>query len=348
MTKKKIRIAQFAPIAERVPPKMYGGTERVVHYLTEGLVKKGHDVTLFATGNSQTNARLMWLTERGTRLDKNLRDPSTITMLSLGTLFEKMIDEFDIIHCHVDYLAYPYASLCNKPVVFTTHGRLDLLEYSKIMQFYKDLNYVSISNAQRKPVKNINWCKTVYHGYPKNLYTYSESSKDYFLYLGRIAAEKCPDDAINFAKKAGVRLKIAAKIDPTDKLYFKEKIEPLLDHPLIEFLGEVNDTQKNELLGGAKALLNTINWPEPFGLVMIEALACGTPVISRPCGSVPEIITNNETGFLCLSDNDFINAINNIEQISRKRCREEFEKRFTVDSMVEGYEDLYYKLLEKQ
>ncbi|MFC1617228.1 glycosyltransferase family 4 protein [Candidatus Margulisiibacteriota bacterium] len=345
MKRKKLRIAQIAPITERVPPKMYGGTERAIHYLTEGLIDRGHQVTLFASGDSITKGRLISVNDRGTRLDKNVRDPYALTILLLTLAFEQMASEFDIIHSHLEYFSLPYTRMTKVPTVFSMHGRLDLPEYKKLLNHYNKQMFVSISNSQRKPMKDINWAQTIYHGYPETLFSFNEQPQDYFLYLGRIAEEKYPNLAIELAKKANINLKIAAKIDPTDQIYFKEKIEPLLDHPNIEFIGEVNDLQKTELLSNAKALLNTINWPEPFGLVMIEALACGTPVITGYCGSTPEIITPGKTGFLCVSEEDYLNAIQMIDTIDRKACRKEFEARFTQDIMVDNYERLYYKAI---
>lgn len=342
---KKLRIAQIAPLIERVPPKKYGGTERVVYYLTEGLVEQGHQVTLFASGDSLTTARLVAPVRESLRLGRKAHSPFMMTMMMLSQVYEKMVSEFDIIHSHLEYMTLPFAYKSSVPTVLTMHGRLDISDHCKMLRCYSDIPYVSISDAQREPVQDINWIKTVYHGYPASCFEYNDQPGDYFLFLGRFSEEKKPDEAIRLAKACCVPLKIAAKIDPADKAFFENKIKPLLDHPLIDYVGEVDDRQKVELLKNAKALLNTIDWPEPFGLVMIEALACGTPVIVRKCGSAPEIITDGKTGFVCENKLDFIKGIRGIDRISRKTCREEFERRFLSEGMVNSYESLYYDIL---
>jgi glycosyltransferase involved in cell wall biosynthesis len=345
---KKLRIAQIAPLVERVPPKKYGGTERVVYHLTEGLVERGHDVTLFASGDSITNARLIAPIKEALRLGGEEHSPMIVSMMMLSRVYEKMLHEFDIIHSHLEYLTLPYAYRTLVPTVLTMHGRLDLGDSTAMLRTYRDMAYVSISDSQRRPVEDINWAKTIYHGYPASCFEFNETPEDYFLYLGRFSEEKKPDQAIMLARECNVPLKIAAKIDPTDREYFEKKIKPLLDHPLIEYVGEVDDFQKVGLLKNAKALLNTIDWPEPFGLVMIEALACGTPVIVRGCGSAPEVITHGKTGFICESKLDFIEAIQNVDSLSRSVCRAEFERRFSLDTMVDNYEELYYSLHQKR
>ncbi|MBM3161904.1 MAG: glycosyltransferase family 4 protein [Chlorobi bacterium] len=344
---KKLRIAQIAPLIERVPPKKYGGTERVVYYLTEGLVARGHDVTLFASGDSRTSARLVAPVSESLRLGRKAHSAMFVSMMMLGTLFEKMVHEFDIIHSHIEYLTLPYASRSPVPVVLTMHGRLDCGDYRELLRRYGGLCYVSISDAQRSPVPDINWVKTVYHGYPASCFEYNAHPEDYFLYLGRFSEEKKPEQAIMLARACHVPLKIAAKIDPADKGYFDRKVRPLLDDPLIEYVGEVDDARKRVLLKHARALLNPIDWPEPFGLVMIESLASGTPVIVRNCGSAPEVVTHGKTGFICRSKLDFVQAIRAADTISRKACREEFLRRFTVETMVEGYEEVYESLLRQ-
>ena len=342
---KKLRIAQIAPLVERVPPKKYGGTERVVFHLTEGLVEKGHDVTLFASGDSLTTARLVAPVKESLRLGKKAHTPMMVNMMMLSRVYEKMAHEFDIIHSHLEYQTLPYAYKAQVPTVLTMHGRLDLGDSAAMLRAYPDMAYVSISDSQRRPVKEINWVKTIYHGYPESIFEFNNKPKDYFLYLGRFSEEKKPQEAIMLARACNIPLKIAAKIDPADKVFFEEKVKPLLDHPLIDYVGEVDDTRKVELLKNAKALLNTIDWPEPFGLVMIEALACGTPVIVTGCGSAPEVITHGKTGFLCEKKLDFIEAIHNVDRLSRKTCRKEFEERFSRECMVDNYEELYYNLL---
>jgi glycosyltransferase involved in cell wall biosynthesis len=342
---KKLRIAQIAPLIESVPPKKYGGTERVVYHLTEGLVKKGHEVTLFASGDSTTSARLISPVSSSLRLGRKIHSPVIMSMLMLSRVYEDMASEFDIVHSHLEYLTLPFARKSGLPTVLTMHGRLDIPDYTRILRQYGTMPYVSISNAQRLPVSDINWVKTIYHGYPESSFEFNSHPEDYFLYLGRLSEEKRPDIAIMLARACNIRLKIAAKIDSTDKAYFQNKVQPLLDSPLIEYIGEVDDLQKIALLKNAKALLNTIDWPEPFGLVMIEALASGTPVIVRRCGSSPEVIRHNKTGFICESRKDFIDAIHNVGSISRTACRREFEKRFTLSAMVDNYEQLYCDLL---
>jgi glycosyltransferase involved in cell wall biosynthesis len=342
---KKLRIAQIAPLIESVPPKKYGGTERVVYNLTEELVRQGHDVTLFASGDSTTSARLISPVSGSLRLGRKNHSPIIMHMLMLQKVYEEMEGQFDIIHSHLEFLTLPFAARSATPTVLTMHGRLDTPDYASILKSYGRMNYVSISDSQRLPVPDINWVKTIYHGYPESLFSFNTEPQDYFLYLGRISEEKRPDHAIKLAKACNIRLKIAAKIDPIDKEYFKSMIEPLLDHPLIEFVGEVDDREKSLLLRNAKGLLNTIDWPEPFGLVMIEALACGTPVIVRRCGSSPEVITHGTSGFICDTRQDFVNAIHEVDTLSRSACRREFEKRFTVRHMTGNYENLYYRLL---
>jgi glycosyltransferase involved in cell wall biosynthesis len=279
------------------------------------------------------------------RLGKKAHTPIMVNMMMLSRVYEKMAHEFDIIHSHLEYQTLPYAYKAEVPTVLTMHGRLDLGDSAAMLRSYPDIAYVSISDSQRRPVEEINWVKTIYHGYPESCFEFNDKPGDYFLYLGRFSEEKKPEDAIMLARACNIPLKIAAKIDPTDKGYFEKKIRPLLNHPLITYLGEVDDTRKVDLLKNAKALLNTIDWPEPFGLVMIEALACGTPVIVRGCGSAPEVITHGKTGFICNNRMDFINAIHHVDQLSRKTCRQEFEQRFSRECMVNNYEQLYYDLL---
>jgi len=346
--KKRLRIAQIAPLIERVPPKKYGGTERVVYHLTEGLVARGHQVTLFASGDSQTTARLVAPVTEAIRLGRRAHSPEIMTMLMLQQVYRMMLKEFDIIHSHLEFSTFPFAENSDVPTVFTMHGRLDQPDYQKVLRSYRHLSFVSISDSQRRPIPDINWAGTIYHGYPPSSYDFNDTPEDYFLYLGRFSPEKRADQAIMIAQACGIPLKIAAKIDPSDREYFEARIRPLLNHPLIDYVGEVDETRKRELLKNARALLNTIDWPEPFGLVMIEALGSGTPVIVRRCGSAPEVVADCETGFLCDSRMDFINAIRNVASISRQHCRDEFLRRFSDSSMVEGYESLYYDILRQR
>ena len=314
-----MRIAQIAPLYERVPPLMYGGTERVVSYLTEELVRLGHDVTLFASGDSITAARLRAPCALAARLDASCKDPLARHILMLGAVYEHA-EEFDIIHCHTDYLCLPLARLAPAPTLLTLHGRLDMPELGPLYAAYADIPLVSISDEQRTPLPKANWVATIYHGLP-DLYRYTPQSGRYLLFLGRISPEKRPDTAIRVAQRAGIPLRIAAKVDPVDVDYFENEIRPLLDDPLIELVGEVGEEGKNELLGGALALLFPIDWPEPFGLVMIESLACGTPVIARPRGSVSEVIRHGETGWVCESEDEMVDAVQRIGEIDRAACR---------------------------
>ena len=341
----KLSIAQIAPLIESVPPKKYGGTERVIYYLTEGLVEGGHEVTLFASGDSETSARLISPVRQSLRFGRKIHSTTIMHMLMLSKVYEEMVGQFDIIHSHLEYLTLPFAAHSQTPTILTLHGRLDVPDYVDMLKRYGSMAWVSISNAQRAPVPGINWAGTVYHGYPEDLFEFNPDPENYFLYLGRFSEEKRPDEAIMLARACHIHLKLAAKIDPADKAYFKTKVEPLLDNPYIEYLGEVDDRRKGELLRNARALLNTIDWPEPFGLVMIEALACGTPVIVRRCGSSPEVITDGVSGFICDSQLDFIHAIHNIDMISRAACRREFEQRFTLPHMVQNYETLYRNVI---
>ena len=341
-----MRIAQVAPLVESVPPKLYGGTERVVSYITEELVKRGHEVTLFASGDSKTRAKLEAVVPKALRL-AGIYTYEPYTMMELAQVFERA-HEFDIIHCHVDYLAFPFCRLTDTPVVHTMHGRLDLPFYRDLIRHFPEVMLISISNSQRKPIPHANFVATVYHGLPRNLYTYSDDPEDYVLFLGRISPEKRPDLAIKAAVKAGIKIKIAAKIDVADREYYEKEIKDLMKHPLVEYIGEVNDQQKNELIGKALALLMPIDWPEPFGLTAIEALACGTPVIARPCGALPEIVVDGKVGFLRRDVDELANAIKRIDRIDRWDCRMHFEKYFTVERMVDDYERVYLEVIERR
>ncbi|WP_199750571.1 glycosyltransferase family 4 protein [Gynurincola endophyticus] len=338
----KLKIAQVAPLYEAVPPKLYGGTERVVSYLTESLVEKGHEVTLFASGDSVTKAHLKAITERALRLD-DCSDPLAIHQI----LLKAVIDHstlFDIWHFHIDYLHFPVSKVLKIPNLTTLHGRLDLPALPLLYNCYNDMPLVSISDDQRKPLPMANWLKTVYHGLPLHLYNYGEGRGGYLLFLGRISPEKGPDKAIEIAINTNKKLIIAAKIDKADKKYFEAEIKPLLNHPLIEFIGEVDEQQKKVLLENAAALLFPIDWPEPFGMVMIEALAAGTPVIAFKKGSVPEILQHGKTGFIVETVSEAIDAVAHLYQINRLVCRHEFEKRFTASIMADNYLELYEQI----
>lgn len=338
-----LRIAQVAPLYESVPPKLYGGTERVVAYLAEELVRRGHQVLLYASGDSTINVPLIPGTPQSLRL-KGLDHLGPVYHLPMLSEVYDNANRFDIIHSHLDCLSFPLVRLAPVPTVSTMHGRLDLKEMLPIYRSYKDLPVVSISDDQRRPIPDLNWVGTIHHGLPRNLLRFSPRPGDYLAFLGRISPEKRPDLAIEIARRTGVRLKIAAKVDRNDHDYFETVIKPLLSSPGIEFIGEVSETEKQEFLGGALALLFPVDWPEPFGLVMIEALACGTPVIARPFGSVPEVLRHGITGFLGASLEELVGSVNQIGDISRQRCREEFETRFTSEVMAANYEHIYYHL----
>lgn len=342
----KLKIAQVAPLYEAVPPKLYGGTERVVSYLTESLVEKGHDVTLFASGDSVTKAKLASAVPQALRLS-NVNDPLVYHQLLLQMIIDHS-NHFDIWHFHIDFLHYPISRILRIPNITTLHGRLDLPDLPVLYHEYRDMPLVSISKHQQLPLPMANWQKTVYHGLPIDLYEYGEGKGDYLLFLGRISQEKGPDKAIEIALKTNRKLIIAAKIDKADQHYFEQVIRPQLTHPLIDFIGEVNESQKKVLLKNAVALLFPICWPEPFGMVMIESLATGTPVIAFENGSVPEIITHNKTGFIVHNVDEAVEVLRRIHQINRLVCRHEFEKRFTADIMADQYLQLYHTISQNK
>ncbi|HTY79497.1 MAG TPA: glycosyltransferase family 4 protein [Candidatus Bathyarchaeia archaeon] len=346
---RRLRIAQVSPLYERVPPALYGGTERVVGYLTEELVERGHQVTLFATADSRTKAKLVALAPRALRLDASPRDDLAFHLLELARVFERPRD-FDVIHCHVGHLAFPFSRLAGAPSLHTMHGRLDMPDTYPVFRHFRDQPLVSISHAQRRPFKRlgVSWIATVYHGIPVEGYPFSPKAGSYLAFLGRISPEKRPDLAIALAKRVGIPLKMAAKVDPVDQVYFDRDIKPLLDHPLIEFIGEIGETAKPAFLGQALALVFPIDWPEPFGLVMIESLACGTPVIARACGSVPELILDGRTGFIADTLEDMEAAVKALDRIDRTECRRDVLARFTVGRMVDHYEEVYGSLVTGQ
>jgi len=340
-----MKIAQVAPLYEPVPPLLYGGTERVVSHLVEELTQRGHAVTLFASGVSETAARLISPVERALRLGDEPRDAIAAHMVELSHVFERA-SEFDMIHCHVDYLAFPFARLVSTPTVHTMHGRLDLPHVAPLLRHFHDVPLISISEAQRRPVADLSldWVGTVYHGVPLKQYPVGHGDGGYLAFLGRLSPEKRPDLAIAVAKRLGLRLRIAAKVDDVDREYFEHEIEPLLNHPLIEYLGEIGNDAKADFLGDALALIFPVDWPEPFGLAMIEALACGTPVISRSCGSIPEVIAPGRTGVIGDTLDELVEAARHVDRIDRMACRQEVECRFSVQSMADGYEAIYGKL----
>ena len=336
-----MRIALVAPLIESVPPQLYGGTERVVSFLTEELVQLGHDVTLFASGDSVTSATLVPGCDRALRLSPVTREPVPLYFVMLDKL-RRCAAEFDVIHFHIDLL--PQALFADVPccTLATLHGRLDIPDLAPFYRHFDAMPLVSISDDQRTPLPRANWAKTVYHGLPKLLYRPAKSPRgDYVAFLGRISPEKRVDRAIAIAKGANIPLRIGAKVDPVDQHYFDTEIKPLLDHPLITYLGEVGESGKNELLGNARALLFPIDWPEPFGLVMIEAMACGTPVIAYPHGSVPEIVEPGLTGFLVDDIDQAVAAVQAAQSLDRRRIRARFTTRFSARRMAEDYVALY-------
>jgi len=338
-----MRIAQIAPLHEAVPPKLYGGTERVVSFLTEELVAQGHDVTLFASGDSVTSAKLEPVWPRALRLDPTIRDAIAPQMLMMEAV-RRRADEFDVLHFHLDYWSFSLFSRQRTPYVTTMHGRLDLPEWVPLFNMFHNSPVVSISDAQRRPLPQARYVGTVLHGLPENLLTPQPGPKDYLAFLGRIAPEKGPDRAIRIARACGIPLKIAAKVDRVDQAYFDEVIRPMLAGGGVEMIGEINDAQKPEFLSGAKALLMPIDWPEPFGLVMIEAMACGTPVIAFNRGSVPEIVEDGVNGFIVEDEHGAMAAVDRLATLSRATVRERFDARFTARRMAEDYVAIYRSL----
>ncbi len=342
----RLRIAQLAPLYERIPPKLYGGTERVVSYITEELVRRGHQVTLFASGDSETGALLVPGCPQSLRLAGKAELGGFLQLPMISDVYDGAANRFDVIHSHIDYWSFPFARLTNVPTVATMHGRLDVEELHPVYARYRSMPLVSISDAQRTPLPLMNWVDTIYHGLPRDLLRFSPGPGKYLAFLGRISPEKRPDLAIEVARRVGIPLKLAAKVDAVDRDYFQTVIKPLLSPPDIEYIGEIGEPEKSEFLGNALAFMFTIDWPEPFGLAMIEALACGTPVIARPCGSIPEVIRNGATGFIVKSVEEMVAAVHDIGKLAREECRREFENRFTVEIMVDRYEQVYRQLIE--
>jgi len=341
-----MHIAQIAPLTEAIPPKLYGGTERVVSWLTEELLALGHEVTLYASGDSTTSARLEAVWPRALRLDGAVRDPNALHMMMLERVYRRAGD-FDFLHFHLDY--YPFSLFSRQPTPFVTtlHGRLDLPEHQPVFETFRAMPVVSISNAQRRPVPRANWVRTVHHGLPIDLLRPQPVRPSYFAFLGRIAPEKGVDRAIRIAQHCGVPLKVAAKVDRADQDYYDEQIAPMLKAQNIEYVGEITDRDKSQFLSGAVALLVPIDWPEPFGLVMIEAMACGTPVIAFNRGSVPEIIDDDVTGFIVEDQTGAIGAVDRLAQLSREKIRQRFEQRFTARRMAQDYLSVYRSLMDR-
>jgi glycosyltransferase involved in cell wall biosynthesis len=340
-----MRIALVAPLAEAVPPKLYGGTERVVSWLTEELVRQGHRISLFASAESETTAELVACVPQSLRL-AGIRDHLGSTLAMLREV-RRRAAEFDIIHFHVDLLPQAVFHDLSHKCLSTLHGRLDLPDALPLYQAYPEMPLVSISNAQRRPIPDANWLATIPHGLPPHVCPFNPAGGGYLAFLGRIAPEKRPDRAIEVAKRASLPLKIAAKVDAADLSYFKTKIEPLLDHPLVEFIGEIGETQKAAFLGNARALLFPIDWPEPFGLVMIEAMSAGTPVIAWANGSVREVITEGVSGRIVTSIEAAVEAAHQAAQLDRRKVRAEFERRFTAERMAGAYIAAYRLLLAR-
>ncbi|MEA2890212.1 MAG: hypothetical protein QOI05_1005 [Bradyrhizobium sp.] len=342
-----MRIAQVAPLTEAVPPKLYGGTERIVHWLTEELVALGHDVTLFASGDSQTSAKLDATWPKALRLDGSVRDSNALHIVMLERVRQKCDEEeFDFLHFHLDYFPFSLFSRQPTPFLTTLHGRLDLPEHQPVFTTFSSIPVVSISNAQRRPVPQANFIRTIHHGLPDNLLTPRQVTPGYLAVLGRIAPEKGVDRAIRIAIRCGVPLKIAAKVDRSDQEYYDEVIRPLMRHPLVDYIGEIGDHEKSDFLSGALGLLVPIDWPEPFGLVMIEAMACGTPVIAYNRGSVPEIIDEGVSGFIVEDEISAVAAVGRLPQVNRGAVRERFEARFTARRMAVDYLAAYRSIME--
>src|ERR1051325_1085060 len=340
-----MRIAQIAPLAEAVPPKLYGGTERVVFWLTEELVEMGHEVTLFASGDSVTNAKLEPISPKALRLDRNSPDPMLVYAAMLARVAE-LADHFDVVHAHIDWIHIPLLRSLGVPFVTTLHGRLDHPALATLCtSCFPGARFVSISDAQRNPLPHANWAATVYRGMPENLLTPNYEPKGYLASLGRITADKGPETAIQLARAAGLPLKIAAKIVRSERRYFTQRIEPLLEGTDVEFVGEIDDAHKAEFLGNAAALLFPIDWPEPFGLVMIEAMACGTPVVAFRCGSVPEVIDDGMTGYTVEPEGG-LEAIDRAVKLDRRNVRRRFEERFTARRMAQDYVGIYERVVE--
>jgi len=340
-----MRIAQIAPLTEAIPPRLYGGTERVVSWLTEELVAQGHDVTLFASGDSTTKAKLEPIWPRALRLDEAVRDPMALHIAMLERVRQRAA-EFDILHFHLDYLPFSLFARQPTPFVTTMHGRLDLPEHQTVFNLFSNIPVVSISNAQRRPLPQARWLQTIYHGLPIDLLTPRRVKPRYLAVLGRIAPEKAVDQAIRIAQRCKLPLKIAAKVDRVDRDYYERTIRPMLELPDVEYVGEIGDADKSAFLSGALALLMPIDWPEPFGLVMIEAMACGTPVVAYASGSVPEVVEEGVTGLIVKDEATAADAISkHLASLSRRTIRRRFEERFTARRMASDYLDIYRELM---
>jgi len=341
-----MRIAQIAPLDEAVPPLFYGGTERIVAYLCDALVEMGHEVTLFASAESRTRAKLVRMRDEAIRLDKTVLKSHLAAHLAMMHEVRARQDQFDVLHFHTDVIHFPMFEDVADRTLTTLHGRLDLKDLPNIVMRWPDYPLASISNSQREPLVHANWAATVQHGLPMKQFRFSPAPQGgYLAFLGRVSPEKGPIRAIEIARAAGIPLRIAAKVDPHDEAYFHRRVQPLLDDPLIDFIGEIGESDKSEFLGNALALLFPIDWPEPFGLVMIEAMACGTPVIAFNCGAVPEIVEDGVTGFVVQSPGEALGAIGRLKLLNRLRIRHTCERRFSAAAMAKRYLDVYARLV---
>ena len=339
-----MRIAQLAPLAESVPPKLYGGTERVVAWLVDELVELGHDVTLFASGDSRTRGELHPVWPRALRLGRKGVDPNSACAVLLEAIAKRATD-FDVIHSHIDWLPLPLLGRLGVPFLTTVHGRLDLPGLPDVIREFPEAGFVSISDHQRLPLPHANWVDTIQHGLPVNLFRPSYEPGSYLGFLGRLTAEKGPEDAIRIAHAAGKPLRIAAKIPRAETAYFKKHLEPHIDGKSIQLVGEIDEVRKQPFLADAEALLFPIDWPEPFGLVMIEAMACGTPVVAYRRGSVPEVVDDGVTGFIVENADEAVAAVSEVARLDRRAIRRRFEKRFSARRMARAYEGRYRKLI---
>lgn len=341
-----MRIAQVVPLQVAVPPKAYGGTERVVHNLTEALVRLGHDVTLFASGDSETSAKLVPMIDQAICFNPEI-DATALHTAMLQDIY-RQADQFDVIHSHLDYLTLPFVDRTSTPTVLTLHGSLKKMEWDSVLHAYAHANYISISDSQRSDIPDLNWLATVHHGIDVDSFKYYPKQGQYLAFVGRMSPEKRADVAIEVAKRTGIPLKIAAKVDSREMPYFESVIKPLLDHPLIEWLGEVGEAEKRELMGNALALILPIDWPEPFGMVFIESLACGTPVITCPRGSVPELLKDGITGYSGCTVEELVDAVDKVRSVSRLGCRRYAKRRFDMRRMALEYVNVYSKVMGRR
>jgi glycosyltransferase involved in cell wall biosynthesis len=346
----RMEIAQIAPLYEAVPPALYGGTERVVAHLCNALTDAGHSVSLFASAEAHTKARLVPVRDQAIRLDEAPLKSDLAAHLAMLHEVRRRCRQFDVLHFHIDMLHFPMFEQFAHKCITTVHGRLDMKDLGHVYRRWPQYGLISISDSQRRPIPDAHWLETIPHGVPPELFPFHDrpAAGGYLAFLGRICPEKRPDVAIRLALRSGMPLKIAAKVDPVDRVYFETVVAPMCEDPLIEYIGEIGDAAKAEFLGNARALLFPIDWPEPFGLVMIEAMACGTPVIAWNCGSVPEVIEHGVSGFIVRSEAEALEAIRSISQLDRHRVHAAFERSYTVSGMASAYLDVYARLLRQQ